>query len=72
MAGNEDSDNMKFLFTFTNNILNSDRSIIWVGITNQKGNIINERDRQGLKPLLTLEENHHWAIRTTSLIFIIF
>ena len=64
MSANEDIDNTKFLFTFTNNILNSDRSIRWVGITDQNGNIINERDRQGLKPFLTVEENHQWAIRT--------
>jgi hypothetical protein len=64
LSGNEDGDNTKFLFTCTNNILNSDRSIRWVGITDQNGNIINERDRKGLKPFLTTEENHQWAIRT--------
>ena len=64
MSTNEDIDNTKFLFTFTENILNSDRSIRWVGITDQNGIIINERDREGLKPFLTMEENHEWAIRT--------
>ncbi|HEX6646768.1 MAG TPA: hypothetical protein VF047_06275 [Nitrososphaeraceae archaeon] len=64
MSGNEEIDNTKFLFTFTKNILNSDRSIRWVGITDQNGIIINERDREGLKPFLTIEENHEWAIRT--------
>jgi hypothetical protein len=64
LSANEDTDFTKFLFTFTQNILNSDRSIRWVGITDQNGNIINERDRQGLKPFLTVEENHQWAIRT--------
>jgi len=53
MSANEDTDFMKFLFTFTKNILNSDRSIRRVGITDQNGNIINERDREGLKPFLT-------------------
>ncbi len=66
MSGNEDSDNTKFIFMFTNNILNSDRSIRWVGITDQKGNIIYEWDRKGLKPFLTLDENHQGAIRTMS------
>jgi len=33
---------------FTKNILNSDGSIRWVGITDQNGNIINERYREGL------------------------
>ena len=60
MSANEDIDNMKFLFTFTKNILNADRSIRWVGITDQNG-IINERDREGLKPFLTVEENHEFA-----------
>ena len=64
MSANEDTDNTKFLFTFIKNILNSDMSIRWVGITDQNGNIINERDRKGLKPFLTTEENHQWAIRT--------
>ena len=64
MSTNEEIDNTKFLFTFTNNILNSDRSIRWVGITDQNGTIINERDREGLKPFLSIEENHQWAIRT--------
>jgi len=64
MSANEDTDFTKSLFTFTKNILNSDRSIRWVGITDQNGNIINERDREGLKPFLTIEENHQWAIRT--------
>jgi len=47
-----------FLSTFTKNILNFYRSIRRVGITDQNGNVINERDREGLKPLLTIEENH--------------
>ncbi|MGI0050816.1 MAG: hypothetical protein ACRD8K_03675, partial [Nitrososphaeraceae archaeon] len=46
------------------NILNSDRSIRWVGITDQNGIIIYERDRPRLKPLLTLEENYEFAINT--------
>ena len=35
-----------------------------IGITDQNGNIMNERNREGLKPFLTIEENHQWAIRT--------
>jgi hypothetical protein len=57
-------DNTKFLYGFTQSILNSDRSIRWVGITDQNGIIINERDRQGLKPFLSIEENHEFAINT--------
>ncbi len=65
MSKNNDIDNTKFFYGFTQNILNSDRSIRWVGITDQNG-IINERDRPGLKPLLTLDENHDFAINTVN------
>ena len=54
----------KFLYAFTQSILNIDRSIRWVGITDQNGIIINERDRPKLKPLLTLEENYEFTINT--------
>ena len=64
MSANLETDFTKFLFTFTKNILNSDNSIRWVGITDQNGDIINERDREGLKPFLTIDENHQWATRT--------
>jgi hypothetical protein len=64
MSANKEMDNTKFLFTFTKNIINSDRSIRWVGITDQNGIIINEQYREGLKLILTIEETHQWAIRT--------
>ena len=56
----------KLLYAFTQSILDIDRSIRWVGITDQNGIIINERDRPGLKPLLTLDENHDFAINTVN------
>jgi hypothetical protein len=61
---NQYRDNTKFLYAFTQSILDSDKSIRWVGITDQNGNIVNERYREGLTLLLTIEENHEWAIRT--------
>jgi len=64
LSTNDDMDNTKFLFTFTKNILKFNNSIRWIGITDQDGNIINERDREGLKPFLTMDETHQWAIRT--------
>ena len=64
MSDNDYIDNTKFLYTFTKNILNSDRSIRWVGITDQDGNIINEQNRKGVKLLLTKEENQESAINT--------
>ena len=64
LSTNDDMDNTKFFFTFTKNILKFNNSIRWIGITDQDGNIINERDREGLKPFLTIDETHQWAIRT--------
>ena len=58
------SDHTKFLYAFTKSILNSDRSIRWVGITDQNGIIINERYRDRLKLILTIEETHEFAINT--------
>ena len=60
----DDIDNTRFFSAFTQNILNFDRPIRWVGITDHNGIIINERDREGLNPLLTIEENHEFAINT--------
>ena len=65
MSERNDNDNTtKFLYAFTQSILNIDRSIRWVGITDQNGIIINERYRPGLKLMLTLDENHDFAINT--------
>ncbi len=67
MSKRNDNDNTtKLLYAFTQSILDIDRSIMWVGITDQNGIIINERDRPGLKPLLTLDENHDFAINTVN------
>jgi hypothetical protein len=65
MSERTDNDNTtKFLYAFTQRILNIDRSIRWVGITDQNGIIINEQYREGLKLMLTIEENHDFAINT--------
>ena len=60
----KDTDDTKFLHAFTKNILKSDKSIRWVAITDQDGNIINEQNREGVKLLLTKEENQESAINT--------
>ena len=54
----------KFLYAFTQKVLNSDRSIRWVAITNQDGIILNEQNREGFDSLLTEEENQESAINT--------
>ena len=53
--------NNKFHSIFIENIINSNNSIRWVGITDDNGIIINERVREGLKRLLTVEENNEFA-----------
>ena len=59
------TNNSNFLYhTFTKNIIDSHKSIRWVGITDQNGIIINEQYREGLKSLLTEEEIHESAINT--------
>ena len=40
-----------FLSTFTKNILDSHKSIRWVGMIDQNGIIINEQYREGLKTI---------------------
>jgi hypothetical protein len=50
--------------TFTKNILNSAKSIRWVGIIDQNGITINEQYREGLKLILTIEETHEFAKNT--------
>ena len=54
----------KFLYAFIQKVLNSDRSIRWVGITDQDGIILNEQNREGFDSLLTEEENQESAINT--------
>jgi hypothetical protein len=58
------SNDIEILSDFTENVLNSEKYIRWVGITDQNGIIINEKHRQGLKLLLTKEENQESAINT--------
>ena len=60
-----DNTTTKVLFDFTKNILNSDKSIRWVAITDQDGIILNEQNREeGFKSLLTKEENQESAVNT--------
>ena len=65
MSANDDIDNTKFLYDFTQNVLNSDKSIRWVVITDQNGNILNEQNRrEEYESHLTKEENQESAINT--------
>jgi hypothetical protein len=68
MSGNnDDSDNntTKFLYTFSQRVLKSDKSIRWVAITDQDGKIINQQNRrEEYESHLTKEENQESAINT--------
>jgi hypothetical protein len=70
MSGNNNSDNekidtTKFLYAFTQSVLDSNKSIRWVAITDQDGNIINEQNRgEEYESHLTKEENQESAINT--------
>ena len=63
-SDNEKIDTTKFLYAFTQKVLNSDRSIRWVAITDQDGIILNEQNREDFDSLLTEEENQESAINT--------
>jgi muramidase (phage lysozyme) len=54
----------KFLYTFTQKVLNSDRSIRWVTITEQDGIILNEQNREEGFISLLKDENQESAINT--------
>jgi hypothetical protein len=56
--------NNEFHSVFIENVINCNQSIRWVGITDHNGTIINERLREGLKRLLTEEENNQFAINS--------
>ena len=47
----------EFLYAFTKEILNSEKTIRWVGITNRFGVLVNFEQKQGVQMLLTEEEN---------------
>jgi hypothetical protein len=55
-----------FLSAFSKQLLNLDKSIRWMAITDKFGIIINTDHRQGLKPLLTQEENEEYASSTVT------
>jgi hypothetical protein len=64
-SDNEKIDTTKFLYAFTQRVLDSNKSIRWVAITDQDGNIINEQNRgEEYESHLTKEENQESAINT--------
>ncbi|MDF2736668.1 MAG: hypothetical protein K0S93_524 [Nitrososphaeraceae archaeon] len=56
----------EFIYSFTSTILQIDKSIRWIGITNKEGLIINEKYRKEISPLLNEEENEEYASNAIS------
>jgi hypothetical protein len=51
----------KFLYTFSKDVLRLDPSIRWVGIADNTGVLLNAEHREGVKLLLSDEENEEYA-----------
>jgi len=51
----------EFFTSFCKNVLAKDRSIRWVGMVNNNGVIVTQKAREGVKLLLTEEENENYA-----------
>ena len=56
----------EFLYAFTKEVLNIEKTIRWVGITNKFGVLLNVEHKEGVKMLLTDEENEEYAANTIS------
>ena len=56
--------NYEFLYAFSKDLLNLDRTIRWMGIANNFGVLLNVEQREGLIPVLTEEENEEYASNT--------
>jgi len=51
----------EFLNSFCKGVLAKDKSIRWVGMVNKNGVILAQKTREGVKLLLTEEENEEYA-----------
>ena len=56
----------EFLYAFTKEILELEKTIRWAGITNKFGTLLNFEHKQGVQMLLTEEENEEYAANTIS------
>ena len=56
----------EFIYMFCEQLLNLDKSLRWLGISNKYGVLINVEQREGLKPLMTEEENEEYAAAAIS------
>jgi hypothetical protein len=51
----------EFLYSFGEQLLNIQKSLRWVGITNRYGVLLSVEQRDNLKPFMTEEENEEYA-----------
>lgn len=56
----------EFIYTFSEELLNLDSSLRWIAISNKYGVLINVEQREGLKPLMSEEENEEYAAAAVS------
>jgi hypothetical protein len=56
----------EFIYTFSEELLNLDSSLRWIGISNKYGVLINVEQREGLKPLMSEEESEEYAAAAVS------
>jgi hypothetical protein len=56
----------EFIYAFTKEVLNLDRSIRWVGVANKYGVLLNTEHREGLHAVMTDEENEEYARLTVT------
>ena len=56
----------EFVYTFSEELLNLDNSLRWIGISNKYGVLINVEQRKDLEPLMSEEESEEYAAAAVS------
>jgi hypothetical protein len=56
----------EFVYTFSEELLNLDNSLRWMGISNKYGVLINVEQRKDLEPLMSEEESEEYAASAVS------
>ena len=56
----------EFVYSFSEELLNLDNSLRWIGISNKYGVLINVEQRKDLEPLMSEEESEEYAAAAVS------
>ena len=56
----------EFVYSFSEELLNLDNSLRWIGISNKYGVLINVEQRKELEPLMSEEESEEYAAAAVS------